>query len=212
MATRKVVGRRPEVLRKMKFGNCQWKLITPALGAASVGSGLTFEQSWTKSLIAEGQENSGPAANQSGNQTKQGSMEVRPWIMVNDKETIIIYLWTYRVHINCTQSPSPFSSFWSWEEDWYGQFFPPKPDSIEVDSMPQPRTLLCDGLGLCPAPLTLSPSLPLPSAALIHSILAAASCVTETARNFLFDFNSEEIPVTQSPLLTRKKKKSRALL
>lgn len=204
MASRKVVGRRLEVLRKMKFGNCQWKLITPALRAASVGSGLTFEQSWTESLIVEGQENC-LAQLPISQGTKQSKVpwRVRPWIMVNYKETIIIYLWTYLTgYMSVSHTPPPtFLPFDPRRKTSTNSSFPAKSDSV-----PQPRTLLCDGLGLRPAPLALSPSLPLPSAALlIYSILAAASCVTETERNFLFDFNSEEIPVTQFLLLIRKK-------
>lgn len=49
----------------------------------------------------------------------------------------------------------------------------------------------------------------LSAAFLIHSILAVASCVTETARNFCLAFNSGEIPVTVFLLLRGKKKKSK---
>lgn len=52
----------------------------------------------------------------------------------------------------------------------------------------------------------------LSAAFLIHSILAVASCVTETARNFCLAFNSGEIPVTVFLLLRGKKKNQSSAL
>lgn len=107
---------------------------------------------------------------------------------------------SYSPHITFTHPPF---------EDGYSQFFPLKVDGIAVGSVPQPREPFGDGPW---GPVLLTPHSPTPyglflsAALLIHSILAAASCVTETARNFCLAFNSEEIPVTGFPLLKKKKK------
>lgn len=63
-------------------------------------------------------------------------------------------------------------------------------DNTQVGSVPTPgnHSAVGPGVLLCPIlspqPLTVCFS----AALLIHSILAAASCVTETTRNFLFGF------------------------
>lgn len=145
-------------------------------------------------------ESSGPTANQPGNQTKQDPIECKARIMVNCTGMIITYMCTcLRAYTSLSRTP-----FW---KTGTVSSFPEKLTAQKRAACPNQENCFVMGPGV----LSCSPPHPpashglfLSAALLIHSLLAAVSCVTETARNFCLAFNSEEIPVTGFPLLKKK--------